>query len=151
MEAVVRPRHQQSVRVFTMRQTSPSTSPADTNIHSGSREEILLASSTDELAKAYKAFQKCLPKGHEARIEDGPPRIKSVVEAVATADSTWKKNRESTKAGRMKTLFSKVCGSLNGHKDLFAVLPSGDKYVCLVTGSVSAIVKVGEQKLSLSS
>lgn len=74
-----------------------------------------------------------------------------MVEAVATADSTWKKNRESTKAGRMKTLFSKVCSSLNGHKDLFAILPSGDKYVCLVTGSVSSIVKVSYQKLILFS
>ncbi|KAL8792171.1 MAG: hypothetical protein Q9195_005267 [Heterodermia aff. obscurata] len=115
--------------------------PATSKAFGGSNEEILLAPSTDELAKAYKAFLKCLPKAHEARIEDGPPRIRTVVEAVATADSTWKRNRESTKAGRMKTLFSKVCGSLNGHKDLFAILPSGDKYVCLVTGSVSAIVK----------
>ena len=78
-------------------------------------------------------------------MEDGPPRLKAVVEAVATADSSWKKNRESTKAGRMKTLFSKVAGSLNNHKDLFAILPSGDKYVCLVTGSVSAIVKVSSK------
>ncbi|KAL8687494.1 MAG: hypothetical protein Q9218_006350 [Villophora microphyllina] len=109
-----------------------------------SHEEIILATPTDELAKAYKAFQKCLPKEHEDNVADGPPKIKAVAEAVAIADSAWKKNRECTKAGRMKTLFGKVCGSLNNHKNLFAVLPSGDKYVCLVTGSISAIVKIAE-------
>ena len=126
---------------------SRPTTTDNNNPCSGSSEELLLAPSTDELAKAYKTFLKCLPKSHEARIEDGPPRIKTVVEAVKTANSTWKNNKESTKVGRMQTLFGKVCGSLNGHKDLFAILPSGDKYVCLVTGSVSAIVKVSHQKL----
>ncbi|KAL8734031.1 MAG: hypothetical protein Q9166_001792 [cf. Caloplaca sp. 2 TL-2023] len=106
-----------------------------------SQEEIILASSTDELAKSYKAFQKCLPKGHVSRIEDGPPRFKAVYEAVATADSAWKKNRERTNVGRMKTLFGKVCGSLENHRTLFAVIPSGDKYISLVAGSISAIVK----------
>ena len=109
---------------------------------SGGQDEMILASSTDELAKVYKKFLKCLPKDHQARIEDGPPMLDCVVDALSLADAEWKSNREKTKMGRMKTLFTKVAQSLAKHKDLFAVVPSGDKYVSLVAGSVSAIVKV---------
>ena len=70
-----------------------------------------------------------------------------VVEAVKVADTKWKDNHEKTKAGRMKALFGKVAGSLKKHRDLFAVLPSGEKYICLLIGSVSAIVKVRQPQL----
>lgn len=66
---------------------------------------------------------------------------------MKVADTKWKNNHEKTKAGRMKTLFGKVAGSLNKHRDLFALIPSGDKYICLLTGSVSAIVKVRQPQL----
>ena len=103
---------------------------------------MILASSTDELAKEYKRFLKCLPKDHPARIEDGPPMLDCVVDALRSAHAEWTSNREKTKMGRTKTLFTKVAQSLVKYKDLFAIVPSGDKYVSLVAGSVSAIIKV---------
>ena len=109
---------------------------------SGGQDEMILAGSTDELVKEYKKFLKCLPKDHPARIEDGPPRLDSVVDALRLADTEWTSNREKTKMGRAKTLFTKVAQSLVKYKDLFAIVPSGDKYVSLVAGSVSAIIKV---------
>ena len=109
---------------------------------SGGQDDIILAHPTDELAQAYKKFLKCLPKGHEARIEDGPPRLEVVVDALTFAEAKWKNNREKTKAGRMRTLFSKVAVNLNKYKELFAIVPSSDRYVSLIAGSVSAIIKV---------
>ena len=97
---------------------------------------------TDELAQVYKRFLKCLPKDHEAKIEDGPPRLNVVISAVRIADAKWKGNREKSKAGRVKRLFTKVPVHLEKYKELAAVVPSGDKYVSLIAGSVSAIIKV---------
>ena len=111
-------------------------------VRSGSQDEALLAHPTEELSQAYKKFLKCLPKGHEARIEDGPPRLEAVIDALTTAEHTWKSNREKTKAGRMRGLFSKVAVTMNKHRELFAMIPSSDKYISLVAGSVSAIIKV---------
>lgn len=107
------------------------------------QDEIILADPTDELLQAYRKFLKCLPKGHEARIEDGPPKLTAIVEALTLADDNWKSNREKTKAGRMRTLFSKVAVNLYKYKELFAMVPRSDRYLSLVAGSMSAIVKVG--------
>ena len=103
---------------------------------------MILAGSTDELAKEYKKFLKCLPKNHPARIEDGPPRLDRVMDALRLADTEWTIHREETKTGRAKKLFTKVAQSLFKYKDLFDIVPSGDKYVSLVAGSISAIIKV---------
>ena len=108
----------------------------------GGQDEMILASSTDELAKVYKEFLECVPKDHQGRIDDSPRMLGSVVDTLSLADAGWKSNRKKTKLGRMKTLFTRVTQSLAKYKDLFAVVPSGDKYVSLVAGSVSAIVKV---------
>ncbi|KAM0794316.1 hypothetical protein BDR22DRAFT_895247 [Usnea florida] len=115
--------------------------PAVSKALGGGKDEIILAKSTEKLAKVYKKFLKCLPKDHQARIEDGPPRLDCVTDALRLADPEWKRNREETKIGRAKTLFTKVAQSLVKYQDLFAIVPSGDKYVSLVAGSVSAIVK----------
>ena len=65
-----------------------------------------------------------------------------MVDALTFAEATWKNNREKTKAGRMRGLFSKVAVNLNKYKELFAIVPSSNTYVSLVAGSVSAIIKV---------
>ena len=56
------------------------------------------------------------------------------------ANASWTKKQEG-KVGKSKRLFAKVCQSLDSHKDLFEMLPNNDKYVCLITGSLSSIVK----------
>ena len=90
----------------------------------------------------YQKFLKCLPKDHTARVEDGPPDIRVVMDALIVAESNWKNNREKTRLGRMKKLFGKFSINVSKFKDVFAVVPSGDKYTCLVTGTISAIIKV---------
>ena len=88
-----------------------------------SQDESILARPTDDLAQAYENFLKRLPKYHQARIEDGPPSLNVVIDALTVAEDTWKNNREKTKAGRMKVLFGKVAQNLNGYTELFAIIP----------------------------
>ena len=70
-----------------------------------------------------------------------------MIDAMRVMIAKQRKDRENTKGGRMKTLFGKVCAGLDDHKDLFAMIPSGDKYICLLTGSVSLIVKVTKSRI----
>ncbi|KAL9607264.1 MAG: hypothetical protein Q9167_007806 [Letrouitia subvulpina] len=105
------------------------------------RDDAILVRPTKDLALAYKKLLKYLPKEHEARVEDGPPRLDVVVEAVSLAQSRWRKSRKDTKTGHTKDLFTKVVKYLHGHRDLFAIVPSSDKYVSLVAGSMSVIIK----------
>jgi hypothetical protein len=102
---------------------------------------MLLEQSSQELAKAWEKFQKCVPKEYQAQIQDGPPKFEEVAKAVAVAHSTWKA-KEKSKVPKVKNLFSGLCQSLYDYKDVFAVIPNQDKYVCLLTGTFAVIVKV---------
>ncbi|KAI9766661.1 MAG: hypothetical protein M1839_004784 [Geoglossum umbratile] len=103
--------------------------------------EQALESESQELAKAWCKFQGALPKEHRSRVQDAPPDIATVIKAVQAARASWQKSREQKTLGKTKKLFVGVCQSLDHHKELFGMIPNNDKYICLVTGSISAIIK----------
>ena len=47
----------------------------------------------------------------------------------------------------MKLLFGKFGTNAYKFRELFAMIPSSDKYVSILTGSLSAIIKVSLQSL----
>ncbi|EPE34731.1 hypothetical protein GLAREA_10425 [Glarea lozoyensis ATCC 20868] len=95
--------------------------------HFETEEEKKLDESSLELAKAWEDFQKCIPKTQRAPI-DSPPDFNSVAQAVATAHSAWKA-KEKGKMSKFKNYFGNLCQSLYDFKDVFAVLPTQDKYI----------------------
>ena len=95
-----------------------------------------------KLAKAWLEFQACLPNDLKSKVADKPPGLADVYNAVNLANEQWKASREQSKFGRVKSRFAKLCGTLDDYKALLAIIPSSDKYVCLLTGSLSAMVKV---------
>ena len=97
-----------------------------------------------ELAQVWLRFQECVPDGFKSNVADRPPKILDVLKAVDLAQSKWKTSREAGKTGRLRKGFGKLCSSLDDYKALLAVVPSSDKYFCILTGSLSAIVKVRE-------
>ena len=105
-------------------------------------EEAQLAKQSKELADAWVKFQRSLPEDHQEKIPTSPPSIDVLLDAVETARSKRTQALSTTKLGKTKQGFEKVCKSLDNHDSLMAMIPSGDKYICLLTGSLSAIVKV---------
>ncbi|KAF2229535.1 hypothetical protein EV356DRAFT_556061 [Viridothelium virens] len=77
----------------------------------------------------------------QASLDDSPPRLEDVYKAVTAASDQVKTNREESTIGRLKGRFNKLCSNLNSHRDLFAVVPDGDKYISILAGSFSALVK----------
>ncbi|KAF3022529.1 hypothetical protein E8E14_012193 [Neopestalotiopsis sp. 37M] len=51
--------------------------------------------------------------------------------------------RDKDKWARTKNWFRKTSGTLNNHNYLFALLPTGDKYTSIITGTFTVLVKAG--------
>lgn len=50
--------------------------------------------------------------------------------------------KQESKGAKVKNFLKRTVQSLENHKYLFAMLPSGDKYTSVLTGSFSALIKV---------
>ncbi|KAI9655728.1 MAG: hypothetical protein M1821_005163 [Bathelium mastoideum] len=110
-------------------------------VHAGTLEDRALDKASRELAQAWLKFQNCLPDGHKSKVDDSPPCLQDVLSAVTEAADQIKTDREQSKLGRWKGRFNKLCSTLNNHKDMFDCVPDGDKYVSLLAGSLSSIIK----------
>lgn len=102
-------------------------------------DKLIRASCT--LAKAWEKFQKQLPSSQANDLRGQPPRLSVLFQAVKDADLHFKKKRDETKWGKVKGAFARVTKSAEDHSQLLAFVPSNDKYICLVTGTLSTIVK----------
>ena len=110
-------------------------------VRDGTLEDRALDQASRELAQAWLRFQNCLPSGHKSKVDDSPPCLEDVYKAVTEASEQLKTDREESKIGRLKNRFNKLCSTLNSHKDMFDIVPDGDKYVSILAGSFSALVK----------
>lgn len=71
------------------------------------------------------------------------PSISTLFKAIDQAQAEW--DEKQTKGfGVAKGRFLNFAVTMNEYSYLFSVVPSGDKYVSLITGVVSSVVKVGQ-------
>ncbi|KAJ1323734.1 hypothetical protein MN608_10979 [Microdochium nivale] len=103
-----------------------------------SEEAILLAQSRD-LHQAWAKFCKALPKEQGGDLSTQMPSLKVLHSAVATASQTWQERREGTKVGRLKGIFTRLSETFESHSNIVSIIPTNDKYVTLLTGSLTAI------------
>jgi hypothetical protein len=71
-----------------------------------------------------------------------PPSLSSVHNAVQSATLLWRDKRDNTKKGKLKNMIAQVAKSCDNHSDLLSIIPKDDKYVSLIAGSLTSIVKV---------
>lgn len=105
-------------------------------------EEIQLLEKSRALFLAWERFQQQLPPDQRQNVREQPPSLKFLFETVQKASATWKDKYLGTKHGRLKRVFTRMCKVFNDHSQLMAIIPSDDKYICLLTGSLSAIALV---------
>lgn len=74
------------------------------------------------------------------------PAVATLYSEVTHAQSVWESKKEMGFGAFKKNILAFV-ESLGGHKALFSIFPSGDKYTSLITGVVSSVVKVSETQL----
>lgn len=91
------------------------------------------------MMQAWRRFYKSLPKEQSADLEGKPPDLQFLRDAVNAANADLEKKQKDSPISRS---FHSICGTFNDYQNLAKVLPSGDKYVCLITGSLGALIKV---------
>ncbi|KAF2234473.1 hypothetical protein EV356DRAFT_501695 [Viridothelium virens] len=89
---------------------------------------------------AWKEYQEILPKHDRITLDSNPPTLRNIELAC---DQWYKAYRakEDDKLISIKENFQQFCNTLDAHSDLFSVFPNGDKYVSLLSGTISSIVK----------
>lgn len=114
------------------------------NASTDSSEERLLHEKSQKLLEAWRKFvrklNEKLPSDQQMAI-DQTPRFDLLQKAVHDAQSSLRAKREGTIAGRSHGRLANVVQSFDDYKDLLGVIPSDDKYVCLLTGALSAFAK----------
>ena len=74
--------------------------------------------------------------------EDGIPSLSTLWKVAHDAESEWAKKRDKG-FGKAKARLFTFLDTMDAHKYLFSIIPNGDKYTSLLTGSLTSIVKVG--------
>ncbi|KAK8016969.1 hypothetical protein PG993_015158 [Apiospora rasikravindrae] len=102
-------------------------------------EEAVLLSQSRELYKAWTKFCQSLPPDQQAEMLHEIPSLKFLYQSVEKASTTWRDNRDGTKTGRLKSIFTRLVETFQSHSNIVSMIPTNDKYVTLLTGSISAI------------
>ncbi|KAH9904446.1 hypothetical protein F4778DRAFT_62818 [Xylariomycetidae sp. FL2044] len=104
-------------------------------------EEAVLLKQSQVLYQAWTKFCKQLPQEQRRDLSDKKPSIKFLYESIAKASVTWNNDRGGTTSGHLKSVFTKLCNTVDSHSNLVSMLPTNDKYVTLLTGSLSAVAQ----------
>ncbi|OKO96532.1 hypothetical protein PENSUB_10707 [Penicillium subrubescens] len=68
------------------------------------------------------------------------PNVATLQKVVNDTQVKWE-TKKGTGLGKLKTYVSDFLGKMDDHSYLFKVIPAGDKYISLITGVVSSVVK----------
>lgn len=76
-------------------------------------------------------------------INTSKPTMNGVVDLVHELQRAWDSKRSNGRFARAKRLFHQFCGTLKSHKSFLEVLPSGNEYVSIFTGTLNVLIQVG--------
>lgn len=70
------------------------------------------------------------------------PTIEGVIDVVQELRLSWQAKRESGRRGKVMKMFHKFCSSIHSHKTLLEILPDGNEYVSIFTGTLNLVIRV---------
>ncbi|KAF5629627.1 uncharacterized protein FTJAE_8508 [Fusarium tjaetaba] len=114
-------------------------------------EEVVLIEQSRRLYAAWDKFRCDLPQGQQIQLEPNDrPEVNYLFATVTKASATWQFDRDESKLGKLKSKFHSICQTCHDHSSLLAIVPRDDKYVTLLTGSISVIVQatINHQKIA---
>jgi hypothetical protein len=87
-------------------------------------------------------FQNNCPAEERVDLQNSEPTVEGVADMVNEMMKAWQVKREKGRRGKAISLFQKFCSSLNSHSSLIKILPEGNQYVSIFTGTLNAVIKV---------
>ncbi|KAI0126483.1 hypothetical protein BJ170DRAFT_694947 [Xylariales sp. AK1849] len=103
-------------------------------------ESRILEKQCQEVTQAWQEFKEHFPNLHLEEGVSHPPTIETLHNEVNAAKVKWATKKEKG-FGKAKDNVLSFLETLEGHKALFSVIPSGDKYTSLFAGVISSVVK----------
>jgi hypothetical protein len=94
------------------------------------------------LSHAWKVFRETIPKNEREDLDGQVPSVEGLVGMVDTTARDWQAKRAKTKTGKFMKYFTGFCETLDAHSAMLEVLPDGNEYVSLFTGTLKTIISV---------
>ncbi|GLI75628.1 hypothetical protein PoHVEF18_003890 [Penicillium ochrochloron] len=110
-----------------------ATDDADLNRLENGRKSIV------EIWQTFREHHDSVP-GESSLSFHEVPNVATLQKVVSDAQAKWE-TKKGTGFGKLKTYVSDFLGMMDDHSYLFKVIPAGDKYISLITGVVSSVVK----------
>ncbi|KZL69634.1 phytanoyl- dioxygenase family protein [Colletotrichum incanum] len=95
---------------------------------------------TSALCKRWVGFRESCPGADRLDLSTSQPTMKGVVDTVQAVQKTWESQRQNGRLNKAKKFFHKFCGTLNSHKMMMTVLPSGNEYISIFTGALNVVI-----------
>lgn len=96
------------------------------------------------LVDLWKRFNHLFPAGDRSiQSANSVPTISTLFRAIDQAQEAWDE-KQARGFGPAKGRFLNFAETMSEYSYLFSVVPSGDRYISLITGVVSSVVKVSE-------
>ncbi|WQF78715.1 hypothetical protein CDEST_03729 [Colletotrichum destructivum] len=96
---------------------------------------------TGALREKWLLFRESCPNAEQLDLTTSQPTVKSVKETVQAVQTAWESSqRQHGRFSKAKKFFHRFCGTLNSHKMMMAVLPSGNEYISIFTGVLNVII-----------
>ncbi|KAH6995839.1 hypothetical protein BKA56DRAFT_472670, partial [Ilyonectria sp. MPI-CAGE-AT-0026] len=101
----------------------------------------LISVEATQLREKWVTFHGSCSKEDKLDLKKFDPSIGSVVDLVRESNTKWQTKRRKGGGGKFMSTFHSFCNTLDSHSALLKVLPEGNQYVSLFTGSLNAIIQ----------
>ncbi|KAF5500538.1 hypothetical protein CGCS363_v007333 [Colletotrichum siamense] len=96
---------------------------------------------TKQLREKWKVFEGSSTAKDRLNIRLSEPTMNGVIHAVHEIQRAWDLKRSNGRLGRAKRLFHQFCGTLKSHQSFLEILPSGNEYVSIFTGTLNVLIQ----------
>lgn len=97
------------------------------------------------LSHAWKVFRETIPKSEQENLEGKIPSVEGLIGIVGAVARDWQNKRTASKSGKYMKYFTSFCETLDSHSYMLEVLPNGNEYVSLFTGTLKTIINVSNE------
>jgi hypothetical protein len=97
-----------------------------------------------KLREKWVVFHSNCSQEDQLDLQAFEPTMEGVTATIEQAMATWNKKRQKGWRGKAAANFHKICGTLNSHSNVIAILPEKSEYTSIFAGSLSAIIQVSD-------
>ncbi|KAH0598309.1 hypothetical protein MHUMG1_03606 [Metarhizium humberi] len=93
------------------------------------------------LCEKWVKFRQSCSKDDQLDLSTSEPTVDSVLDMVERMNKTWQEKRKQGAGRKVMAFFHRFCGTLDSHSSLLKLLPEGNEYVSIFTGTLNAVIK----------